>query len=83
MHWALEKNMGGFLGVSKGSDQAPIFLEMSYTGTNPEVQPLVLVGKGVTFDRYVTLFFKAIGQFLNRFKDNLSGLQNVKVKDFL
>ncbi|XP_071793607.1 cytosol aminopeptidase-like [Asterias amurensis] len=50
VHWALEKNMGGFLGVSKGSDQAPIFLEMSYTGTNPEVQPLVLVGKGVTFD---------------------------------
>ncbi|XP_038071001.1 cytosol aminopeptidase-like [Patiria miniata] len=48
--WAMEKNMGGFLSVAKGSDQPPIFLEMTYNGTDPAVKPLILIGKGVTFD---------------------------------
>ncbi|XP_022106709.1 cytosol aminopeptidase-like [Acanthaster planci] len=48
--WALEQGMGAFLSVAKGSDQPPIFLEMTYNGADPEVKPLLLIGKGVTFD---------------------------------
>ena len=43
--------MGAFLGVAKGSDEPPIFMEIKYNGTDPNLDPVVLVGKGVTFDR--------------------------------
>lgn len=43
--------MGAFLSVSKGSDEAPVFLELRYNGAPDSKQaPLVLVGKGITFD---------------------------------
>lgn len=48
--WARIMNMGGFLAASKGSCENPIFMEISYYGCEPDVQPAVLVGKGVTFD---------------------------------
>ncbi len=40
--------MGGILGVSQGSDAEPKFIILEYKGA--EEKPLVLVGKGVTFD---------------------------------
>ncbi len=40
--------MGGILGVSQGSAEEPRFLILEYKGA--EEKPLVLVGKGVTFD---------------------------------
>ncbi|XP_054264380.1 cytosol aminopeptidase-like isoform X2 [Macrosteles quadrilineatus] len=48
--WAEDKKMGSFLSVTRGSEEPPVFLEMAYKGGNPGDQPVVLVGKGVTFD---------------------------------
>lgn len=42
--------MGGILGVAQGSDEEPRFIIMEYRGGNKNQKPLVLVGKGVTFD---------------------------------
>lgn len=42
--------MGGVLGVGKGSESPPKFIIMEYRGGNKKDTPIVLVGKGVTFD---------------------------------
>jgi leucyl aminopeptidase len=42
--------MGGLFGVGKGSDQKPKFIIMEYFQGEKSEKPLVLVGKGVTFD---------------------------------
>lgn len=50
--WIEEQRMGAFLSVSKGSEEPPVFLELHYSGDPDSTQaPLVLVGKGITFDR--------------------------------
>jgi len=49
--WAEQKGMGSFLSVARGSAEPPMFLEMSYTNApDKNAAPIVLVGKGVTFD---------------------------------
>lgn len=49
--WIEEQQMGAFLSVSKGSEEPPVFLELHYKGSSDSQQPpLLLVGKGVTFD---------------------------------
>ncbi|OGF71059.1 hypothetical protein A3B18_03885 [Candidatus Giovannonibacteria bacterium RIFCSPLOWO2_01_FULL_46_13] len=45
-----ELGMGGILGVSKGSAERPRFIIMEYWGGKKSEKPIVLVGKGVTFD---------------------------------
>jgi leucyl aminopeptidase len=48
---ALEKlNMGAFLSVAKGSRQPPTFSIMEYKGGPRDQKPIVLIGKGLTFD---------------------------------
>src|SRR3989344_3318406 len=42
--------MGGILGVGKGSDEPPRFLILEYLNGKQGEKPVVLVGKGVTFD---------------------------------
>jgi len=42
--------MGSFLAVAQGSDEPPRFIVMHYQGAAKGVAPLVLVGKGITFD---------------------------------
>ncbi|MFH0952244.1 MAG: leucyl aminopeptidase [Patescibacteria group bacterium] len=43
--------MGGIMGVARGSDEEPRFIIMEYNGSlDKKAQPIVLVGKGVTFD---------------------------------
>ncbi len=42
--------MGALLGVAKGSPEEPQLIVMEYKGGNPKQKPIVLVGKGVTFD---------------------------------
>jgi leucyl aminopeptidase len=42
--------MGSFLSVAKGSDEVPKFIILRHTGGNPKDAPIVLVGKGLTFD---------------------------------
>lgn len=48
--WAKENNMEAFLAAAKGSYEPPVFLEISYNGCEPCIPPVVLVGKGITFD---------------------------------
>ncbi|XP_076164692.1 cytosol aminopeptidase isoform X2 [Ptiloglossa arizonensis] len=48
--WAKQKKMGSFLSVSHGSCEPPKFVEIRYKGANDDSQPIVFVGKGVTFD---------------------------------
>jgi leucyl aminopeptidase len=42
--------MGSFLSVAQGSDEPPRFIVMHYHGAAKSQAPLVLVGKGITFD---------------------------------
>lgn len=42
--------MGAFLSVARGSAQPPQFIELHYQGAPKSEAPIVLVGKGVTFD---------------------------------
>ena len=42
--------MGSFLSVAKGSDEAPKFIVLKHNGGKKNDAPVVLVGKGITFD---------------------------------
>jgi len=42
--------MGSFLSVTNGSDEAPRFIVMEYEQSARKQKPVVLVGKGITFD---------------------------------
>jgi leucyl aminopeptidase len=42
--------MGSFLSVTNGSEAEPRFIVMEYDQSQRKQQPLVLVGKGITFD---------------------------------
>jgi leucyl aminopeptidase len=42
--------MGSFLSVTRGSDELPKFIVLKHMGGNPKDAPVVLVGKGITFD---------------------------------
>ncbi len=45
-----ELRMGSFLSVTNGSDEPPRFIVLEYHGSPKKARPLVLVGKGITFD---------------------------------
>jgi leucyl aminopeptidase len=45
-----ELGMGSFLSVSRGSRQPAKLIILEYQGSNPRNNPVVLVGKGLTFD---------------------------------
>jgi leucyl aminopeptidase len=48
---ACEKlGMGAFLAVAQGSDEPPRFIVARYQGSSKSEAPVVLVGKGITFD---------------------------------
>ena len=44
------EKMGCLLAVAQGSQQAPRFIVLEYQGAKKDAAPVVLVGKGVTFD---------------------------------
>ena len=44
------EKMGGLFGVSLGSSQEPRFIIMEYKGAEAQKKPVILVGKGLTFD---------------------------------
>ena len=47
----IREHMGAFWSVAKGSVQEPRLIELSYNGAaDPSAPPVVLVGKGITFD---------------------------------
>lgn len=48
---AMQKlGMGAILGIAQGASARPRFIIMEYRGGNKSAKPVVLVGKGVTFD---------------------------------
>lgn len=51
--WAESMKMGSFLSVCNGSDEPPKFLELHYEGLPDVKECVALVGKGITFDRFV------------------------------
>ncbi len=64
--WAEEKKMGSFLSVTEGADEPAKFTEMQYYGGTEGDQPLVLVGKGITFDTGGTSIKPSAGMGLMR-----------------
>lgn len=50
MDWIETQNMHSFLAVARSSCEPPIFLELTYCGTKMEEKPILLVGKGITFN---------------------------------
>lgn len=48
--WAEQQKMGSFLSVANGSDEPCKFLEIHYNNAPTNTKPLLLVGKGITFD---------------------------------
>jgi leucyl aminopeptidase len=47
---AAELNMGSFLGVAQGSDEPAAFIVMEHNPGQADLDTVVLVGKGITFD---------------------------------
>ena len=45
-----ELGMGSFLSVTNGSNEPPRFIVLEYRGSQKKQKPVVLVGKGITFD---------------------------------
>ena len=45
-----EQGFGALLGVARGSTEEPRFIILEHAGDDAEAAPLVLVGKGLTFD---------------------------------
>ncbi len=65
-----ELGMGSFLSVTAGTEEPPRFIVMEYHGSARKQKPLVLVGKGITFDSGGTL--RAVAEL--KAKINVIGL---------
>lgn len=48
--WAAERKMGAFLAVAKGAGEKPKFIVLEHNGSRDDLETIVLVGKGITFD---------------------------------
>lgn len=48
--WIASQNMGGILAVNKGSVDPARFVHIEWNPKKSKAQPIVLVGKGITFD---------------------------------
>jgi leucyl aminopeptidase len=48
--WAADHNMGAFLAVAKGAGEEPKFVILEHNADREELDTVVLVGKGITFD---------------------------------
>ncbi|CAN5795533.1 leucyl aminopeptidase [soil metagenome] len=48
--WAAEHDMGAFLAVAKGAGEEPKFIVLEHNAGGKNLETIVLVGKGVTFD---------------------------------
>ncbi|XP_074642392.1 cytosol aminopeptidase-like [Tubulanus polymorphus] len=48
--WIEEQKMNAFIGVAKGSDEPPKFLEIHYNGAGDGKPHFAIVGKGICFD---------------------------------
>lgn len=67
--------MNTLLAVARGSAQPPQFIILKYSGAAPSVRPVVLVGKGVTFDTG-GISLKPAGE-MDEMKFDMSGAASV------
>ncbi len=65
------EQMGALLSVAKGSDEEPRLIVLEHEGQNADAAPLVLVGKGLTFDSGGVSLKPAKG--MERMKYDMSG----------
>ncbi|UCC51555.1 MAG: leucyl aminopeptidase [Anaerolineaceae bacterium] len=49
-NWARRRKMGAFLAVAKGAGEKPKFIVLEHNRDQEELDTIVLVGKGITFD---------------------------------
>jgi len=63
--------MGALLAVSRGSHQPPKFIVLDYRGGTEQQPPVVLVGKGITFDAG-GISLKP-GEGMEKMKDDMAG----------
>ncbi len=69
-----ELGMGAFLAVAKGSAEPPQFIQLEYKGAGSE-PPIVLIGKGVTFDSGGISLKPA--EFMEEMKYDMAGAASV------
>lgn len=48
--WACEHKMGAFMGVARGAKEPARFIVLEYNSERTDLDTIVLVGKGITFD---------------------------------
>lgn len=48
--WAAERKMGAYLAVAKGAGEPPYFIVLEHNAGREDLDTVVLVGKGITFD---------------------------------
>ncbi len=48
--WAAQHNMGAFLAVAQGAGEPPKFIVLEHNPDRTDLDTIVLVGKGITFD---------------------------------
>ena len=48
--WAVERGMGAFLAVAKGAGEPPRFIVLEHNAGRDDLETIVFVGKGITFD---------------------------------
>jgi leucyl aminopeptidase len=48
--WAAHRKMGAFLAVAQGAEEEPKFIVLEHNGEREDLDTVVLVGKGITFD---------------------------------
>lgn len=70
-----KEGMGALLAVAQGSEQPPQFVILEYNGAKTEQKPVVLVGKGVTFDSGGICIKPAAG--MEEMKFDMSGAASV------
>ena len=67
--------MGALLAVAQGSHQPPQFIEIQYRGAEKSAAPIVLIGKGITFDSGGISLKPADG--MNEMKYDMAGAASV------
>ena len=48
--WAAARKMGAYLAVARGAGEPPKFIVLEHNGERDDLDTIVLVGKGITFD---------------------------------
>ncbi|VEN59118.1 unnamed protein product [Callosobruchus maculatus] len=69
--WIEQKKLQAFLMVARGSCEPPVIVEISYCGAPQDQKPVLMVGKGITFDAGGLCLKRCEG--MDRFRADMSG----------